>query len=346
MRTLRWRSNLVFCPKTHDRSSRAGGWKPGDHGECFGRRRRGERESASGVSGGKQAFASGALLVRRCAVSCQAASSAAAMRALRSARVEKAPLRDASGHGPDGLLGERRQTSHELPTHDKAGKQDDKGNESINVLIDWPRGRIAVYAHGGFDKGDGGTGAGSHLDSVLFPSTGPWKRRCLRSAVSPRSRVDAGRTRTLHVGDALQQDLLQQLGALELLLHLGDDGRGQLPLLALLDLALVAHPRVQDGLGLGGEGRLLLDLEGLGLEPGGFLAGGCGCERGRASSARAGLKGLLLTLDTSKRLLVMPTTPLICLTSSMRLLTASLWSARALTRMFRILSMWPWAHAE
>lgn len=79
-------------------------------------------------------------------------------------------------------------------------------------------------------------------------------------------------TRTLHVGDALLENLLQDLGVLELLLHLGDDGRGQLLLLTLLDLALVAGPGVEDGLGLGGEGSLLLELESLGLELRGFLA--------------------------------------------------------------------------
>ena len=77
---------------------------------------------------------------------------------------------------------------------------------------------------------------------------------------------------TLNIRNALLENLLKGLGVLELLRHLGDDGRGELVLLALLDLALVADPRVEDSLGLGGEGRLLLELEGLGLELGGFLA--------------------------------------------------------------------------
>ncbi|KAK1240885.1 hypothetical protein MKX07_006318 [Trichoderma sp. CBMAI-0711] len=77
--------------------------------------------------------------------------------------------------------------------------------------------------------------------------------------------------RTLDIGHALLQNLLQDLGVLELLLDLGDDGGGQLLLLALLDLALVADPGVEDGLGLGGKGGLLLELESLGLELGSLL---------------------------------------------------------------------------
>lgn len=77
--------------------------------------------------------------------------------------------------------------------------------------------------------------------------------------------------RTLDISHALRQDLLQDLGVLQLLLDLGNDGISQLLLLALLDLALVTDPRVQDGLGLGGQGCLLLQLVGLGLEPCGLL---------------------------------------------------------------------------
>ena len=76
---------------------------------------------------------------------------------------------------------------------------------------------------------------------------------------------------TLDLSDALVKDLLERLGALELLLDLGDDARRELLLLALLHLALVTNPRVEDGLGLGSEGGLLLELEGLGLNLGGFL---------------------------------------------------------------------------
>ena len=79
--------------------------------------------------------------------------------------------------------------------------------------------------------------------------------------------------RTLNISDALVEDRLEGLGALELLLDLGDDGLGELALLPLLDLALVADPRVKDRLGLGGDGGLLLELESLGLELGSLLLG-------------------------------------------------------------------------
>jgi hypothetical protein len=77
---------------------------------------------------------------------------------------------------------------------------------------------------------------------------------------------------TLNVGDALVKNRLERLGALELLLNLGDDGLGELALLPLLDLALVADPRVENGLGLVGNGSLLLKLKSLGLELGGLLS--------------------------------------------------------------------------
>jgi hypothetical protein len=76
---------------------------------------------------------------------------------------------------------------------------------------------------------------------------------------------------TLNVSNALLKDLVKGLGVLELLLDLGNDALGKLLLLADLDLALVADPGVKDGLGLGGEGSLLLGLVGLGLELGGLL---------------------------------------------------------------------------
>ena len=65
--------------------------------------------------------------------------------------------------------------------------------------------------------------------------------------------------------------MLQDLGVLELFLDLGNDALGQLALLALLDLAFVAHPRVKNLLGLGSKGSALLELVSLGLELGGFL---------------------------------------------------------------------------
>jgi hypothetical protein len=76
---------------------------------------------------------------------------------------------------------------------------------------------------------------------------------------------------TLNVRNALVKDLLEGLGVLELLLNLGDDGLRKLLLLPLLNLALVADPRVEDGLGLGSDGGLLLKLESLCLELGSLL---------------------------------------------------------------------------
>ena len=78
--------------------------------------------------------------------------------------------------------------------------------------------------------------------------------------------------RTLDISDALLKYLLKGLGVLELLLDLGDDGLGQLPLLPLLDLTLVAHPRIQHSLSLGGQSGGLLELVGLGLKLGSFLS--------------------------------------------------------------------------
>jgi hypothetical protein len=80
-----------------------------------------------------------------------------------------------------------------------------------------------------------------------------------------------GCQRTLNISNTLLEDLLKNLGVLELLLDLGDDGLGKLLLLALLDLALVADPGVEDSLGLSSDGGLLLELESLGLELGSLL---------------------------------------------------------------------------
>lgn len=137
--------------------------------------------------------------------------------------------------------------------------------------------------------------------------------------------------RTLNVRNALLKNLLEDLGVLKLLLDLGNDGLGQLPLLTLLDLALVAHPRIEDGLGLGGDGSLLLELESLGLKLGGFLI----IRQRHVLTSEIQEQP---TLETSKSPLVMSTTPLIFSTSPMRVLTASVWSARALLRMFLIFS--------
>lgn len=76
---------------------------------------------------------------------------------------------------------------------------------------------------------------------------------------------------TLNVLDALGQDLVEDLGVLERLLNLGNDGLCELLLLSGLDLALVANPRVKNCLGLSGKSSLLLELVCLGLKLGGFL---------------------------------------------------------------------------
>lgn len=76
---------------------------------------------------------------------------------------------------------------------------------------------------------------------------------------------------TLHIRNALLQDLVQHLGVLELLVDLGNDALGQLLLLALLDLALVADPRVKSALGLVRNSGLLLQLVSLSLELSGLL---------------------------------------------------------------------------
>ncbi len=59
---------------------------------------------------------------------------------------------------------------------------------------------------------------------------------------------------------------MENPGVLEFLLDLGDNGVGQFLLLALLDLALVPDPGVENSLGLGGKGSPLLELKSLGLE--------------------------------------------------------------------------------
>lgn len=76
---------------------------------------------------------------------------------------------------------------------------------------------------------------------------------------------------TLDVRNALLQNLIENFGVLELLLDLGNDRVGQFLLLLCLDLTFVTNPRVEDGLGLGGDVGLLLELKGLGLELSGLL---------------------------------------------------------------------------
>lgn len=77
--------------------------------------------------------------------------------------------------------------------------------------------------------------------------------------------------RTLNVNDALLENVLKGLWVLELLLDLGNDGLRKLLLLALLNLSLVTHPRVENALGLSGKGGGLLQLENLGLNLGSLL---------------------------------------------------------------------------
>src|SRR5690242_4102895 len=153
----------------------------------------------------------------------------------------------------------------------------------------------------------------------------PSGRRCLWRVSTGRLYVVCG-VRTLDIGNGLIEDRLEGLGALELLLDLGDDGLGELALLPLLDLALVADPRVEDALGLVRDGGLLLELVGLGLELGGLLrvvsaalrrvtmAHGCAPWRAVSPAVRH-------TLETSNRVLVMSMTPPRSWTLSMRSLT-------------------------
>ena len=78
--------------------------------------------------------------------------------------------------------------------------------------------------------------------------------------------------RTLNILHALLEDLVQNLRVLQLLLDLGNDAGRELLLLAHLDLALVADPRVEHVLGLVRQSSLLLHLVGLGLELSGLLS--------------------------------------------------------------------------
>lgn len=65
--------------------------------------------------------------------------------------------------------------------------------------------------------------------------------------------------------------MVKDLRVLKLRLDLGNDALGELLLLALLDLALVADPGVEHVLGLVGKSGLLLHLVSLSLELGGLL---------------------------------------------------------------------------
>ena len=76
---------------------------------------------------------------------------------------------------------------------------------------------------------------------------------------------------TINIGNALLENLLENLGVLELFVDLADDSLGKLLLLTLTHLALVAHPRVENLLGLSSNGGALLKLVSLRLKLGGFL---------------------------------------------------------------------------
>lgn len=136
-------------------------------------------------------------------------------------------------------------------------------------------------------------------------------------------------TLTLHISDALLKNLLEGLGVLELLSNLGNNVLGQFLLLALLDLAFVSHPRVQNSLGLGSQCSLLLELVSLSLKLGSFLRNSCQPVVPFCST----LILSFYTLETSKRALVTSTTPPICWTLPIRFLTAWVWSSRAAFRM-------------
>jgi hypothetical protein len=84
-------------------------------------------------------------------------------------------------------------------------------------------------------------------------------------------KIDREESLTLNICYALLENLLEHLGVLQLLLHLGDNIVGQLLLLTLLDLTLIADPRVQDRLSLSSQRSLLFKLVCLGLKLGSLL---------------------------------------------------------------------------
>lgn len=76
---------------------------------------------------------------------------------------------------------------------------------------------------------------------------------------------------TLDILHALVKDLLENLGVLQFLLNLGNNGISEFALLPLLDTLLVSYPRVENSLGFGCDGGLLLELVGVSLKLSGFL---------------------------------------------------------------------------
>lgn len=76
---------------------------------------------------------------------------------------------------------------------------------------------------------------------------------------------------TLNILHTLVKDLLENLGVLQFLLNLGNNGISEFALLPLLDTLLVSYPRVENSLGFGCDGGLLLELVGVSLKLSGFL---------------------------------------------------------------------------
>lgn len=99
----------------------------------------------------------------------------------------------------------------------------------------------------------------------------------------------------LNVLNRLLENLLLELGVLEVLLDLGDDGLGQELLLSLSDRVLVSNPRVKNRLGLSGKSNLLLGLENLSLELDGVL--------GDSEKVLGGLDNILELVDVTDSLL-------------------------------------------
>lgn len=91
------------------------------------------------------------------------------------------------------------------------------------------------------------------------------RKHCIKKMLLTRNQL------TLNISNALLKDLLENLGVLKLLLDLADDALGKLTLLALLNLALVANPGVENLLSLGSQSSALLKLVGLSLKLSGFL---------------------------------------------------------------------------
>lgn len=77
--------------------------------------------------------------------------------------------------------------------------------------------------------------------------------------------------RTLKVGNGTSNEVLLGLAVSERLEDVRLNSLDEVGLLGLSHGLLVSDPRVEDGLGLGGQGGLLSEGEVLGLESGGLL---------------------------------------------------------------------------